>query len=108
MLFAPPFAALWLHLGRRHRELSPPTKFAAGLILMGLGFLIMTVAAHVVIGGTKVLPTWLIATALLLTFGELCLSPVGLSWMTKLAPTRFHGQGMGVWFLAWALRKNQA
>ena len=108
IIFAPVFAALWLRMGRRHQELSPPTKFAAGLILMGLGFLIMTVAAHVVIGGTKVLPTWLIATALLLTFGELCLSPVGLSWMTKLAPTRFTGQVMGVWFLAMALGNNLA
>jgi POT family proton-dependent oligopeptide transporter len=106
--FAPVFAALWLRLGRRRRELSPPTKFAAGLLLMGLGFLVMSFAARRVLGGATVLPTWLISTALLLTFGELCLSPVGLSWMTKLVPTRFAGQVMGVWFLSLALGNNLA
>jgi POT family proton-dependent oligopeptide transporter len=61
-----------------------------------------------VIAGEKVLPTWLIVTYMLHTWGELCLSPVGLSSMTKLAPSRFVGQVMGVWFLATALGNNLA
>ena len=108
IIFAPVFAAVWLRLGRRNKDLSPPTKFAAGLILMGLGFFVMFVAAHFVMGGAKVLPVWLIATFVLHSWGELCLSPVGLSSMTKLAPPRFVGQVMGVWFLATALGNNLA
>jgi POT family proton-dependent oligopeptide transporter len=108
IVFAPVLAALWLSLGRRQRDLSAPTKFALGLLLMGGGFLVMYVASLRVITGEKVLPTWLICTYLLHTLGELCLSPVGLSSMTKLAPTRFAGQVMGLWFVSMALGDNLA
>lgn len=108
IIFAPAFAALWVHLGRRNLDPSAPAKFAVGLILMGLGFLVMYFAARYVVAGDNVLPTWLILTYLLHTFGELCLSPVGLSSMTKLAPARFVGQVMGVWFLATAVGANLA
>ena len=108
IVFAPILAALWLALGRRNRDLSAPAKFAAGLIFMGLGFLVMYVAAGFVLTGAQVVPTWLVATYLLHTWGELCLSPVGLSSMTKLAPTRFVGQVLGVWFMATALGTNLA
>lgn len=108
ILFAPVFAALWVNLGRRKLDPSAPAKFAVGLILMGLGFLVMFAAARYVVEGETVLPTWLIFTYLLHTFGELCLSPVGLSSMTKLAPARFVGQVMGLWFLATALGNNLA
>jgi proton-dependent oligopeptide transporter, POT family len=108
ILFAPVFAALWVNLGRRNLDPSAPAKFAAGLILMGLGFLVMFGAARYVVMGDKVLPTWLILTYLFHTFGELCLSPVGLSSMTKLAPARFVGQVMGLWFLATAVGNNLA
>ena len=108
ILFAPVFAALWVNLGRRNMDLSSPAKFGVGLIFMGLGFLVMFAAADYVVQGQKVLPTWLILTYLLHTFGELCLSPVGLSSMTKLAPARFVGQVMGVWFLATAIGNNLA
>jgi POT family proton-dependent oligopeptide transporter len=108
IVFAPIFAAVWLALGRRNRDLSAPAKFAAGLILMGCGFLVMYVAAGYVLAGQKVLMTWLVATYLLHTWGELCLSPVGLSSMTKLVPTRFVGQVLGVWFMATALGTNLA
>ncbi len=108
ILFAPVFAALWVNLGRRNLDPSAPAKFAVGLILMGFGFLVMFLAARYVVAGEMVLPTWLILTYLLHTFGELCLSPVGLSSMTKLAPPRFVGQVMGLWFLATALGANLA
>jgi len=75
---------------------------------MGIGFMVMYFAARFVVAGDKVLPTWLLLTYLFHTFGELCLSPVGLSSMTKLAPARFVGQVMGLWFLATALGNNLA
>lgn len=108
ILFAPVFAAIWVNLGRRNLDPSAPAKFAVGLILMGFGFLVMFLAARYVVAGEMVMPTWLILTYLLHTFGELCLSPVGLSSMTKLAPARFVGQVMGLWFLATALGNNLA
>jgi POT family proton-dependent oligopeptide transporter len=108
IIFAPVFAAIWVNLGRRNLDPSAPAKFAVGLILMGCGFLVMFFAARYVVKGEMVLPTWLILTYLLHTFGELCLSPVGLSSMTKLAPARFVGQVMGLWFLATAVGNNLA
>jgi POT family proton-dependent oligopeptide transporter len=108
ILFAPVFAAVWVNLGRRNLDPSAPAKFAIGLVLMGVGFLVMFMAARYVVQGNLVAPTWLILTYLLHTFGELCLSPVGLSSMTKLAPARFVGQVMGVWFLATAIGNNLA
>jgi proton-dependent oligopeptide transporter, POT family len=108
IIFAPVLAALWLSLGRRNRDFPAPTKFALGLLLMGGGFFVMYIASLHVIAGEKVLPTWLICTYLLHTLGELCLSPVGLSSMTKLAPTRFVGQVMGLWFVSMALGDNLA
>ncbi|MDP9088626.1 MAG: peptide MFS transporter [Pseudomonadota bacterium] len=102
-IFAPFFAWLWVLLAKRHLNPSAPAKFAFGVILMGSGFLVMSAAAKIVASGTKVLPYWLIMTYLLHTFGELCLSPVGLSYYTKLAPKRFVGQMMGMWFLATSL-----
>lgn len=108
IIFAPLFAALWVWLGKRNLDPSAPAKFALGLIFMGLGFAVMVAASKLVIAGNTVLPTWLLLTYLLHTFGELCLSPVGLSSMTKLAPARFVGQVMGVWFLATALGNNMA
>jgi POT family proton-dependent oligopeptide transporter len=108
IIFAPVLAGLWLILGRGNRDLSAPAKFGAGMILLGLGFLVMYVAAGFVLSGQKVAMTWLVATYLLHTWGELCLSPVGLSSMTKLVPTRFVGQVLGVWFMATALGTNLA
>lgn len=102
-MFAPFFAWLWIALAKRHLNPAAPAKFAIGVILMGSGFLVMAAAAAVVAKGDKVLPYWLIMTYLLHTFGELCLSPVGLSYFTKLAPKRFVGQMMGMWFLATSL-----
>jgi POT family proton-dependent oligopeptide transporter len=98
--FAPVFAWLWLALGRRGKEPSTPVKFSLGLLMVGAGFAILVVAARLAEGGVQVSPLWLTVVYLLHTFGELCLSPVGLSAMTKLAPARIAGLMMGVWFLA--------
>jgi POT family proton-dependent oligopeptide transporter len=103
IIFAPVFSWLWVALARRNLDPSSPVKFACGLILMGCGFLVMVGAANVLAAGDAPLPYWLVLTYLLHTFGELALSPVGLSTVTKLAPQRFVGQMMGVWFLAISL-----
>ncbi len=103
IIFAPFFAWIWIALARRNLNPSAPAKFALGVMLMGSGFLVMAAAASIVASGSKVLPYWLVVTYLLHTFGELCLSPVGLSYYTKLTPKRFVGQMMGMWFLAMSL-----
>jgi len=103
-MLAPVFAWLWLALGRRRREPSSPSKFAYGLFFAGLGFLVM-VGAALSSGpaGGRVTPLWLILVYLCHTIGELCLSPVGLSAMTKLAPAKVVSQMLGIWFLATSL-----
>ena len=104
--FAPIFAMIWIALGKRNANPSSPAKFAIGLFLAGLGFLVMVMASNIVIeggGAVKVSMMWLTVSYMLQTWGELSLSPVGLSSMTKLAPRRFVGQMMGVWFMATAL-----
>jgi POT family proton-dependent oligopeptide transporter len=100
LLFAPVFSALWVQLGRRNLDPSAPAKFALGMLFLGLGFVVMVGAATVVASGRLAGPQWLLLAYLLHSFGELCLSPVGLSSVTKLAPPRFVGQMMGLWFLA--------
>jgi POT family proton-dependent oligopeptide transporter len=102
ILLAPLFGWLWIALGPR--EPSIPVKFALGLILLGAGFLVLAWASTYV-GASQgeshqVSPVWLIVTYLLHTLGELCLSPVGLSSMTKLSPPKLVGQIMGIWFMA--------
>ncbi len=108
ILCAPAFAALWLALGRRGRDPSPALKFAAGLGLLGLATLVMVAASRLVAGGATISPVWLLVTYVLQEWGDLCLSPVGLSTMTKLAPPRYVGQVMGLWFFAIALGNNLA
>jgi POT family proton-dependent oligopeptide transporter len=103
IIFAPILAWLWVALAKRNLNPSAPAKFAIGLMVMGSGFLIMAAAAAIVAHGSKVLPTWLLFTYLLHTLGELCLSPVGLSYTTKLAPKRLVGQCMGLFFLSLSL-----
>jgi POT family proton-dependent oligopeptide transporter len=95
--FAPVFAWVWMRLGRR--EPSSPAKFGIGLLFVGSGFALLVAAAALAAGGVKVAPWWLVATYLLHTFGELSLSPVGMSAVTKLAPARITGLMMGLWYL---------
>ena len=101
--FAPVFAWLWVRLARRNLDPSIPVKFAFGLLLLAAGFIVMAGAARVVAAGHPAAPLWLVSTYLIHTFGELCLSPVGLSSVTKLAPRKLVGQMMGIWFLATSL-----
>lgn len=103
VILAPVFGAMWVRLAARNLNPSLPLKLALGLIQLGLGFAVMIFASYVVLNGDKAWPTWLIFTYLLHTTGELCLSPVGLSAVTKLAPKRFVGQMMGTWFMGAAL-----
>jgi proton-dependent oligopeptide transporter, POT family len=105
IVFAPVFAAIWMALGRRDRDPSHPMKFAFALFAAGVGFLIMVAASNNVIesGGGRVSPWWLVSSYLFQTIGELALSPVGLAAMTALAPRRYAGQMMGIWFMSIAL-----
>lgn len=104
VMFAPFFAWLWVALGKRNLDPSSPAKFGLALLLLGFGFLVMMWAAQLVVAtGGQVAPTWLLLTYMLHTFGELCLSPVGLSNVTKLSPKRYQGQMMGTWFLGAAV-----
>lgn len=103
IIFAPIFGAMWVWLGRKHLEPSSPLKFAFGLILLGIGFFVMYFATKIAASGDLAAPSWLILTYLFHTFGELSLSPVGLSLTTKLAPKKYAGQMMGMWFLSVAL-----
>ena len=99
ILLSPVFAWLWLSLGRR--EPSSPAKFSLSLVIVGLGMLLLVPAAAIAQNqGIKVSPWWLIGVYFLHTVAELCLSPVGLSMVTKLAPARIVGLMMGVWFLS--------
>jgi POT family proton-dependent oligopeptide transporter len=108
ILLAPVFSALWVKLAQRNLDPAAPLKFAFGLLLLGVGFLFMVAAANVVAGGAQAPAYLLILTYLLTVFGELCVSPVGLSTVTKLAPARLVGQMMGVWFLGSSLGKLMA
>jgi POT family proton-dependent oligopeptide transporter len=101
ILLAPVFGALWIKLGRR--QPSTPAKMGFGLVFLAIGFLILAWGATLAAGGLRVSMMWLIITYLLHTAGELCLSPVGLSSVTKLAPKRLVGQMMGTWFMGTAL-----
>ena len=103
IIFAPFFAALWVWLGRKNLEPSSPLKFIFGLAMLGVGFFVMYFATKIAASGELAAPSWLIITFLLHTFGELSLSPVGLSLVTKLAPKGYGGQMMGIWFLSVAL-----
>jgi POT family proton-dependent oligopeptide transporter len=103
ILFAPLFAWLWIYLARTGREPSSPAKFAIGLLLLGTGFVVMIFAMTRSAQGELISPMWLLAAFYLHTMGELTLSPVGLSTVTKLAPRRMVGQMMGIWFMASSL-----
>lgn len=103
IILSPAFAWLWIWLSKRNLNPSTPVKLSIGVIFMGLGYAVMMGASWIVVAGKQALPGWLITTYLLHTIGEICLYPVGLSAVTKLAPQRLVGQMMGVWFMSLAL-----
>jgi POT family proton-dependent oligopeptide transporter len=107
-MLAPMFTWLWMRLGPR--EPSVPAKFAIALMFMGLAFLVIVPAGAMAQSGTgvRVSPLWLIACYFVSELGELCISPVGLSAVTKLAPVRIVGLMMGVWFLSNSLGNKLA
>ncbi|MCB5164574.1 oligopeptide:H+ symporter [Streptomyces bambusae] len=100
IVLAPVFVWLWLHLARRRRPATNAGKFSAGLLLIGVSFLVFLIPLALASGGARVSPWWLVLIFLVQTFGELSLSPVGLSATTKLAPRKYCSQMLGVWFLA--------
>lgn len=97
IMLAPMFAWLWVRLGRR--QPSAPAKFVLGLAFLAASFLLMVPAAQLAVAG-KVSPWWLVGLFFLQTLGELCLSPVGLSTMTRIAPAGWSALVLGIWFLA--------
>ena len=104
IVFSPVFAWLWLRLARGGKEPSSPTKFMLGLFFLSLSFALVIPAARAFeASGGRVSPWWLIGLYFLQMIGELCLSPVGLSMVTKLAPAHLVGLMMGVWFFATAM-----
>ncbi|MFB6712419.1 peptide MFS transporter [Streptomyces sp. NPDC056237] len=100
MALAPVVAWIWLALNRRGKEPSTVVKFGSGLFLVGVSFLVFMLPLTMTTDGDKVSPMWLVSIYFLQTVGELCLSPVGLSVTTKMAPAKYGSQMMGVWFLA--------
>ncbi|HET9275693.1 MAG TPA: peptide MFS transporter [Gemmatimonadales bacterium] len=103
ILLSPVFAWIWLAMARRGWDLSSPAKFTFGLLFAAVGFGLMIPAANLIVAGgpdTRVSSLWLLASYFFQTIGELFLSPVGLSSMTKLSPRKYVGQMMGIWFLA--------
>jgi len=103
ILLSPFFAALWINLSKRMINPSYGIKCAVGLVIMASGFIVMFFAAQYAAQGLKVAPTWLVATYFLHTVGELCLSPIALSAVSKLSPKRFTGQLMGVFVLTYSI-----
>lgn len=100
VLLGIPTTKLWMWLAERGKHPSSPAKMAIGLFLASLGFLIMIPASMLASGGSKVTMLWLVGVYFTHTVGELCLSPIGLSMVTKLSPKRFVSMLVGVWFLA--------
>jgi proton-dependent oligopeptide transporter, POT family len=100
VVFAPVLGALWVNLDKKQKQPTIPQKFGFGLLFAGLSFLLILVPAW--IGGTHALvnPLWLVLSYLIVVIGELCLSPVGLSATTKLAPEAFSAQMMSLWLLS--------
>ena len=100
VIFAPLFSKLWISLAKKGKEPSTPAKFVVSLWLLAAGFAVMLLGAFALIGNAKISLFYLAFTYLFHTFGELCISPVGKSMVTKLAPARFVSLLMGVWFLS--------
>lgn len=108
VIFAPLFSKLWIDLAKKGREPSTPAKFVVSLWLMSLGFAVMLLGAFMLISNAKISLFYLAFTYLFHTFAELCISPVGKSMVTKLAPARFVSLLIGVWYLSNAVANKLA
>ncbi|MEH0156606.1 peptide MFS transporter [Limibacter armeniacum] len=108
LALAPAFDMLWQNLAKTKFNPSTPVKFAFGLILLGVGFFVMNIADSRAVDGNLVSPLWLVTVYLFHTMGELCLSPIGLSMITKLSPTKITAVMMGLWFGSIALAQYMA
>jgi POT family proton-dependent oligopeptide transporter len=105
LTLAPLIAWIWIKLGRRNPSI--PRKFGLGLIFNGLAFLLLMFTLSGLVSATGMIPLWtLVAVYVIQSIGELCLSPIGLSMTTKLAPVRLVGLGMGGWFLSTGIGNN--
>ena len=102
VILAPIFAKLWVKLGQKNMEPASPVKQAIGLFLLSIGYLLIAFGVRGVEPGVKVSILWLTGLYFIHTMGELCLSPIGLSMVNKLAPIRFASLLMGVWYLSMA------
>lgn len=105
---APLFAMLWVRLGKKNQEPASPMKQAIGLFMVALGYVIIALVVKDLGPGVKVSMVWLFSLYAIHTMGELCLSPIGLSMVVKLAPVRYSSLLMGVWFLSTALANKVA
>lgn len=102
VIFAPLFSMMWMGLGKRKMEPASPYKQSIGLFLLAIGYVVIAFGVKGLDASTKVSMMWLFSLYLIHTFGELCLSPIGLSMVNKLAPVKFASLLMGVWFLSTA------
>lgn len=105
---APVVSVLWLSLSRIGKNPNIPVKFALGLIFLGIGFVVMSAASAASAGGNMVSPMWLVSVYFLHTVAELCLSPIGLSMISKLSPQKIVSVMMGLWFASIALANYMA
>ena len=103
VLFAPIFAGIWAQLARKNLDPSLPLKFSIGLLFMALSFFVMIIAVNIALESSPVGMQWLLLTYLFQTWGELALSPIGLSAFSRYGPKRYMGQMFGLWFLASAI-----
>jgi POT family proton-dependent oligopeptide transporter len=108
IIFAPLFAMLWTGLGKRNKEPSSPMKQAIGLFLLSIGYFVIAFGVKGVDASIKVSMIWLISMYMIHTWGELCLSPIGLSMVARLAPVRLASLLMGVWFMANAMANDMS
>jgi POT family proton-dependent oligopeptide transporter len=107
IIFAPIIAAIWVFLARHNVNPSIPRKFGLGLLGNALAFGLLMFALSSLVGADNKIPFWTLFTVYVLqSIGELCLSPIGLSMVTKLAPVRLVGMGMGGWFLSTGIGNN--
>ena len=100
VLLGPLFSMLWVRLAKARREPSTPAKLGIGLLLLSFGFVLMLGASRQTADGGQAAMSWVVGAYFFHTVGELCLSPVGLSAVSKLAPARFASLMMGVWLLS--------